>query len=80
VERAGSALWFGRKKEGGVPFAPLTWQGRAATVLYCFLVVVAVFTYSQLMLTAFVVVFYTIVFGLLVVYKSDLLDNWPPGS
>jgi hypothetical protein len=72
-------LWFG-KKAGGLGIAPLTWQGRAAISLYCFLVVVAVFTYSQLTLTVFVVVFYTVTFGLLVVYKSDLLDNWPPGS
>jgi hypothetical protein len=72
-------LWFGRR-EGGLKFAPLTWQGRAATFLYCLLVIVAVFTYSQLALTAFVVVFYTVAFGLLVVYKSDLMENWPPGS
>jgi hypothetical protein len=45
-----------------------------------FLIVVAIFTYSQLTLTAFVMVFYTVVFGLIVVYKSDLMDNWPPGS
>jgi hypothetical protein len=25
-------------------------------------------------------VFYTVAFGLLVVYKSDLMENWPPGS
>jgi hypothetical protein len=72
-------LWFG-KKEGGLRIAPLTWQGRAATFLYCFLVIVAVFIYSQLMLTVFVVVFYTVTFGLIVIYKSDLMDNWPPSS
>jgi hypothetical protein len=72
-------LWFG-KKEGGIRFAPLTWQGRVATFLYVFLVVVAFFTYSKLTLTVFVVAFYTVAFGLLVVYKSDLMDNWPPGS
>lgn len=71
--------WFG-KKEGGLRIAPLTWQGRAATVLYCFLVVVAVLTYSQLTLTLFVVAFYTVTFGLVVLYKSDLLEHWPPGS
>jgi hypothetical protein len=42
--------------------------------------VVAVFTYSQLALTAFVVIFYTVAFCLLVVYKSDVMENWPPGS
>jgi hypothetical protein len=78
-EPHGRRLWFG-KKEGGIRFAPLTWHGRAATFLYVVLVIVAFFTYSQLTLTAFVVVFYTVAFGLLVVYKSDLMDNWPPGS
>jgi hypothetical protein len=73
------SLWFG-KKEGGTRFAPLTWQGRAATFLYVLLVIVAIFTYSQLTLTAFVVIFYTVAFGIIVVYKSDLMDNWPPGS
>ncbi|HEX3565712.1 MAG TPA: hypothetical protein VHU17_10080 [Acidimicrobiales bacterium] len=72
-------LWFG-KKEGGLRFAPLTWQGRAATILYVFLIIVAIFTYSRLTLTAFVVAFYTVAFGLIVIYKSDLMDNWPPGS
>jgi hypothetical protein len=78
LQRAEPPHWFG-KKEGGLRIAPLTWQGRAATVLYCFLVIVALFIYSQLMLTVFVVVFYTVAFGLLVIYKSDLLENWPPG-
>jgi hypothetical protein len=48
--------------------------------MYFFLVLVALFTYSQLTLTVFVVLFYTLIFGLLVVYKSGLMDNWPPGS
>ncbi len=78
LERNDPPLWFG-KKEGGLRIAPLTWQGRASAVLYCFLVLVAVFTYSQLTLTVLVVVFYTVTFGLVVVYKSDLMDNWPPG-
>ena len=72
-------LWFG-KKEGALGFGPLTWQGRAATTLYVFLVVVAVFTYSQVTLTALVAVFYTITFGCVVMLKSDLLKHWPPGS
>gem|GEM_PF-926710 len=72
--------WCGRK-EGGLGFAPLTWQGRAATFLYLFLVVVAIITYSQLTLTAFVVVFYTVVFGFIVMVKSDVMkDRQPPGS
>jgi hypothetical protein len=79
VERQQPPLWFG-KKDGGLRFTPLTWQGRTATALYCILVLVAVVTYSQLALTVFVVAFYTVVFSLLVVYKSDLLENWPPGS
>lgn len=73
-------LWFG-KKEGGLGIGPLTWQGRAVTVLYVFLVLLAVITYSQLSLTAFVVIFYTVVFGLVVAVKSDLMkDHWPPGQ
>lgn len=71
--------WFGRK-ENGRGFAILTWQGRAATFLYCLLVVLAVFTYSRLTLTVFVIAFYTVAFVLLVAYKSDLMENWPPGS
>ena len=72
-----SQLWFG-KTAGRLGYGPLTWQGRAATVLYVFLVLVAVVTYSQLVLTALVVVFYTVVFAFLVALKSDLLKNWPP--
>ena len=71
--------WFGRK-ENGRGFAILTWQGRAATFLYCLLVVLAVFTYSRLTLTVFVIAFYTVAFVLIVAYKSDLMENWPPGS
>jgi len=69
--------WFG-KTAGRLGYGPLTWQGRAATFLYVFLVLVAIVTYSQLALTALVVVFYTVVFGFLVALKSDLLKNWPP--
>jgi hypothetical protein len=79
MERNEPPLWFG-KKDGGLGIGPLTWQGRAATGMYLFLVVVAVFTYSQLALTAFVVIFYTVAFCFLVAYKSDLMKNWPPGS
>jgi hypothetical protein len=79
MEREQAELWFG-KKEGGLGFGPLTWQGRAAIFMYCFLVLVAIVTYSQLILTAFVVIFYTVAFCLLVAYKSDLMKNWPPGS
>ncbi|MGO8874122.1 MAG: hypothetical protein ACLQPH_22475 [Acidimicrobiales bacterium] len=73
----GSAHWFG-KKEGGLGFGPLRWQGRAATFLYLLLVIVAVVTYSQLTLTALVVVFYTVVFCLVVAFKSDLMDDRLP--
>jgi len=41
---------------------------------------VAVITYSQLSLTALVVGFYSVAYGLVVVVKSDLLKDWPPGS
>ena len=70
-------LWIGKK--GGIGFGPLTWQGRAATFMYVFLVVVAVFTYSHLALTAFVIVFYSVAFGFTVAFKSDLMKDWPPG-
>lgn len=72
-------LWFG-KRDGRLRFGPLTWQGRAATFLYFFLVLVALVTYSQLGLTLFVVGFYTVAFGFVVAVKSDLLKDWPPGS
>ena len=73
-------LWFG-KKEGGLGFGPLIWQGRAATILYALLLLVAVITYSQLTLTVFVVLFYTMVYVFLVVMKSDIMkDREPPGG
>jgi hypothetical protein len=67
-------VWFG-KKEGGLGFGPVSRQGRVITVLYVLLVVVAVFTYSQLALTAFVVAFYTVAFGSIVIVKSDLMKD-----
>ena len=70
--------WFGRTDKG-IGIAPLTWQGRTATALYVFLVLVAVVTYSKLSLTVGVIVFYTVVFILLVALKSDLLQDFPPG-
>ena len=72
-------LWFARK-DTGIGFGPTSWQGRALTFLYVFLVLAAVVTYSQLTLTAFVIGFYTVVFVLVVTIKSDLLSGWPPGS
>lgn len=75
----GPEPWFGRK-HGGLGFGPLTWQGRAATFLYVFLVLVAIFVYSDVSLTVLVVVFYTIAFGFVVMLKSDVLKHWPPGS
>ncbi len=70
-------LWFG-KREGGLGITPLTWQGRAAVFLYVFLVLVALITYSRLSVTAFVIGFYTVVFVLVLVTKSDLMKDWPP--
>ena len=67
-------LWFG-KKEGGLGFGPITGLGRAVTGLYVFLVIVAIFTYSQLALTCFVVAVYTFSFVFLVVAKSDLMKD-----
>ena len=69
--------WFG-KSEGGIGFGPLTWQGRAATFLYVFLVIVAVIIYSALSLTFLVIGLYTVAFVLLVAFTSDLMDHWPP--
>ena len=73
------ARWFG-KKDGGLGFGPLTWQGRAATFLYVFLVIVAVVIYSELSLTILVIGLYTVAFILLVACTSDVMDHWPPGS
>ncbi len=72
-------LWFEKRAEG-FPVVPVAWQGRASAVLYAFLVLVAVITYNQLLLTVFVIGFYTVVFGLVLAYKSDLLEHWPPGE
>ena len=47
--------------------------------LYDFLVVTAVFLYSQLGLPVLVIGFYTVVFALLVLVKSSLREHWPPG-
>jgi hypothetical protein len=67
-------LWFG-KRERGLGFGPITKEGRIATAVYLLLLVVAVFTYSQVALTAFVVGFYTLVFGCVVIAKSDLMKQ-----
>jgi len=67
-------LWFG-KKQGALGFGPITKEGRVVTALYVFLVVVAIFTYSQLALTAFVAAFYTVAFGCVVIAKSDLMKD-----
>lgn len=79
MARDGAGLWFGRK-EGGLGFGPLNWQGRAAVFLYVFLVLVAVVTYSRLGITVFVIGFYTVVFVLVVAVKSDIVTGWPPES
>jgi hypothetical protein len=67
-------LWFG-KKESRLGFGPITREGRIVTALYVLLTIVAVFTYSELTLTIFVVLFYTVVFGLVVVAKSDIMKE-----
>jgi len=66
--------WFG-KKEGGLGFGPITRQGRVVGVAYVLLVVVAIFTYSQLALTGFVVAFYTVAFVSIVIAKSDVMKD-----
>ena len=77
VSRPESPLWFA-KKEGGLGFGPITRQGRVVTVLYVLLVVVAIFTYSQLWLIGFVMAFYTVVFGSIVIAKSDVMKDHRP--
>jgi hypothetical protein len=67
-------LWFG-KKEGRLGFGPITKEGRIAVALYVLLLLVAVLTYSQLALTVFVGLFYTLVFGFVVVFKSDIMKH-----
>jgi hypothetical protein len=74
VPRPEPELWFG-KKEGGLGFGPITRQGRVITVAYFLLVIVAIFTYSDIALTAFVVAFYTVAFGSIVIAKSDLMKD-----
>jgi len=74
IPRPEAQHWFG-KKEGGLGFGPITRQGRVVTVAYVLLVVVAIFTYSQLALTAFVVAFYTVAFGSIIIVKSDLMKD-----
>ena len=72
-----SSLWFG-KREGGLRIAPLTWQGRAATVLYVFLVARGAL---HLLAADSHRVRGDLLHGRLrplVAYKSDLLENWPP--
>ena len=69
-----SRRWFG-KKESWLGFGPITREGRVTTYLYLFLVVVAIFTYSQMALTAFVIAFYTVAFVLLVMVKSDVMKD-----
>jgi hypothetical protein len=74
IPRPERQLWFG-KKEGGLGFGPLTREGRVVTVAYVLLVVVAIFTYSQLTLTAFVIGFYTVAFGSIIIAKSDIMKD-----
>jgi len=78
VEESEPGLWF-EKTERGLRVRPISWQGRTALALYLFLVVVAIVTYSRLYLTVFVVAFYTIALGFVLVVKSDLMKGrWPP--
>jgi hypothetical protein len=74
VTKDGREVWFGKTK-GWIGFGPTTRQGRIVTVLYVLLLVVAVFTYSQLFLTVFVVLFYSLAFGFLVIAKSNLMND-----
>jgi hypothetical protein len=80
VDEQSSGLWF-EKKDGGVGIAPVAWQGRFAIALYVVLVLLAVviYSFSQVGLMILVVVIYSVIFGLVVVAKSDILkDQQPP--
>ena len=66
-------LWFAKKEGGGIAF--LTWQAKFATALYVVLILFAIVLYSQISLIALVVVFYTIVYGCLLIFKSDIVSG-----
>jgi len=68
--------WFG-PKETWLGFGPIAWQGRCTVALYVFLVVVAVFLYSNVSTVFTVVAFYTVGAGVIVFFTSDLRDRWP---
>ena len=45
------------------------------TAFWALLCVLAFVTYSTMLLTIFVIIFYTVVFGFIVIMKSDLKDQ-----
>ena len=73
-ERTG--LWF-QRREGGLGFAPVSWQGWFATALLAVLSLFAIVLYSSLAATLLVIVVYLLVYGALVVVKSDLREEPP---
>jgi len=69
------SVWFARR-ETGIGFGPVVWQGRAVLAGWALLVVVALITYSTLSITFFVVVFYTAIAAGIMIVKSDLRDEF----
>lgn len=67
-------LWFERTTTG-IGIRPASFPGRASTAFWALLCLLAFVTYSTMMLTIFVIIFYTVVFGFVVVMKSDLKDQ-----
>lgn len=68
--------WFG-KADGGFSLHPLTWQGRFAIILWAVLCLLALALYSaQLGLMVFVIALYSVVFGCVVLVKSDLRNEF----
>ena len=66
-------LWFAKKEGGGIAF--LTWHAKFATAIYVVLILFAIVLYSQISLIALVVIFYTIVYGCLLIFKSNIVSS-----
>ena len=74
MTESGSQLWF-KRTTTGIGIRPVSFPGRALTAFWALLCVLAFVTYSTMVLTFFVIIFYTVVFGFIVIMKSDLKDQ-----
>ena len=74
MTESGSQLWF-KRTTTGIGIRQVSFPGRALTAFWALLCVLAFVTYSTMLLTIFVIIFYTVVFGFIVVMKSDLKDQ-----